>query len=583
MCGIFLSISRHGYISPSSELKDLLAHRGPDSQNELRHKHCSSDERDEGVYLTCMGSVLSLRGSQVVEQPIQQTSPDGELSFLCWNGEAWSFAGQNLKVNDSEHVFSALSHAISAAHGVAAADPGTALVEALSAYTGPYAFVFYDETSRRIHFGRDFLGRRSLMWRTDEVGSLLISSVTDSSGEWRELDSDGIYSVDLTMHATFQLCKALYGTASDHCGKSPFLQGPCRLVLQEDPSVNDAELLTRPDTLSSSVHTLHQLLLQALFPRLLTIPQRLNPVNGTKAVQDACVAVLFSGGVDCSVLARLSSDVLDASVPIDLLNVAFENPRAHATAIKMQESPYKLCPDRITAHSSLSALRLACPDRLWRLVTIDIPYTEFLEHRSNVIRLMRPHDTEMDLSIAAALYFAARGTGTLENGSTYCTSARVLLSGLGADELFAGYTRHATAFTRGGLRGLHDELALDISRLGQRNLGRDDRVTSHWAKEVRYPFLDEQLVRWALSAPLRDKCGFGVPPVVDEDGKTIDPAKMVLRRLALSLGLRHVAHEKKRAVSLCPLLNCALSDADRYNSERVLRKWRCARQKAQRR
>jgi asparagine synthetase B (glutamine-hydrolysing) len=55
----------------------------------------------------------------------------------------------------------------------------------------------------------------------------------------------------------------------------------------------------------------------------------------------------------------------------------------------------------------------------------------------------------MDLSIACALYFAARGHGQASTNAnqipiTYTTQARVLLSGLGADELFGGYTRHAT-------------------------------------------------------------------------------------------------------------------------------------------
>ena len=160
---------------------------------------------------------------------------------------------------------------------------------------------------------------------------------------------------------------------------------------------------------------------------------------------------------------------------------------------------------------------------------------------------MHPHNTEMDLSISYALYFAARGAGTY-NDVPYTNPTRVLLSGLGADELFGGYTRHATAFSRHGFPGLLDELSLDISRLGQRNLGRDDRVISHWAKEVRYPYLDESLVRWALERPIWDKCGFGQDPDADE-GVIIEPGKKVLRLLALKLGMKGVATEKKRAVS----------------------------------
>jgi asparagine synthetase B (glutamine-hydrolysing) len=191
-------------------------------------------------------------------------------------------------------------------------------------------------------------------------------------------------------------------------------------------------------------------------------------------------------------------------------------------------------------------------------VAINVPYTEFTEHQEKVITLMHPHNTEMDLSIASALYFAARGTGMMcsdgrDDSRPYTTNARVLLSGLGADELFAGYTRHATAYNRHGVQGLLDELNLDIGRLGKRNLGRDDRVITNWGKEARFPFLDEKLVAWALTAPVSDKCDFGAA-VHGDNGPSaeLEPCKKVLRCLAWRLGMSKVASEKKRAARTPP-------------------------------
>ena len=277
------------------------------------------------------------------------------------------------------------------------------------------------------------------------------------------------------------------------------------------------------------------------------------------------VAVLFSGGLDCTLLARLMHDVLPLDCDVDLLNVAFENPRVVKAARPLSpqsssplESAYSLCPDRLTGLSSHSELVRVCPGRTWRFVSIDISYSETLADRSRIAALMHPHNTEMDLSIACALYFAARGSGTVRNPvgnsvNPYTTPARVLVSGLGADELFAGYTRHATAFHRMGLQGLVDELELDFNRLGKRNLGRDDRVISNWGREARYPYLDEDLVCWVLQLPVWEKCGFGQMPLAeveadDRECLDLEPSKKLLRLLAWKLGMKVVAREKKRAI-----------------------------------
>lgn len=343
------------------------------------------------------------------------------------------------------------------------------------------------------------------------------------------------------------------------------------------------------DLCSPCVDELEQWLDKSLRLRVLNIPDP--PHQGTPA--EVKLAVLFSGGLDCTVLARMAHDILSLDQPIDLLNVAFENPRvvlaskqlpkvskkpkkqqkAKDLAAAIQEaslrdesrstapsspmeelSPYESCPDRMTGRSAVAELRKVCPGRTWRFVAVNVPYTEFVEHKPTVVSLVYPHNTEMDLSIAAALYFASRGCGLASTTATtpqtetkYSTSARVLLSGLGADELFAGYTRHGTAFSRHGFKGLIEELDLDVSRLGKRNLGRDDRAISNWSREVRFPFLDEDVVRWALKAPVWQKCGFGTTDEGETSG--LDAEKKALRLLAWKLGMNSVANEKKRAVS----------------------------------
>lgn len=307
---------------------------------------------------------------------------------------------------------------------------------------------------------------------------------------------------------------------------------------------------------SPFVKQLESQLRQSLELRIQNIPEPPSYIAG----QSAKTAVLFSGGLDCTLLARLSHEILPTNEPIDLLNVAFENPRVAAAAKLNKNAPpsplsiYENCPDRITGRSAHAELTKTCPGRTWRFVAIDIPYSECLAHRDQVKRLMRPHNTEMDMSIACALYFASRAKGTATTDAQahqtvdgeYTSTSRVLLSGLGADELFAGYGRHGVAFNRGGFESLIAEIDLDVSRLGSRNLGRDDRVLSHWGRETRFPFLDEEFVAWVVRAPVWEKCGFGLP--VCEATAGIDSEKLALRLVAIRLGMERVAREKKRAI-----------------------------------
>ena len=62
-----------------------------------------------------------------------------------------------------------------------------------------------------------------------------------------------------------------------------------------------------------------------------------------------------------------------------------------------------------------------------------------------------------------ALYFAARGVGNVRRSATaepelYTSPARVLLNGLGSDELLGGYGRHRTAYSTGGWKAVIDEV-----------------------------------------------------------------------------------------------------------------------------
>lgn len=66
-------------------------------------------------------------------------------------------------------------------------------------------------------------------------------------------------------------------------------------------------------------------------------------------------------------------------------------------------------------------------------------------------------------SLALALYFASSGKGLVRDHSNadpvqYTSPARVLLNGLGSDELLGGYGRHRTAYVTGGWESVIEEV-----------------------------------------------------------------------------------------------------------------------------
>lgn len=75
------------------------------------------------------------------------------------------------------------------------------------------------------------------------------------------------------------------------------------------------------------------------------------------------------------------------------------------------------------------------------------------------------------------------------------------LLGIGADELFGGYTKHRKAFAAGGWRALGRELCSTISQIGERNLGRDNRVVADHGRQPRTPYLDEHFVAFVNLLP----------------------------------------------------------------------------------
>lgn len=207
MCGIFCSLSHTERVLPDQDVLDLLQRRGPDCTANLQHTFHRGNNSDPSVkdqtagpdvHLTFTSTVLSLRGSTTVNQPKQDET---KSHVLCWNGEAWAMNGAPTQGNDTVAVFDLLVRAVTESReaGQSSSDAALTVARHMSSIAGPYAFVFYDEIAGRLYLGRDFLGRRSLLWKSTPGGDLAISSVTSGSNDdrWSEIEADGVYCIDL--------------------------------------------------------------------------------------------------------------------------------------------------------------------------------------------------------------------------------------------------------------------------------------------------------------------------------------------------------------------------------------------------
>lgn len=113
----------------------------------------------------------------------------------------------------------------------------------------------------------------------------------------------------------------------------------------------------------------------------------------------------------------------------------------------------------------------------------------------------------------------------------------VVFSGLGSEELFAGYERHRAA----GLERLNEACLEGLLSMHERDLYRDYVVAAAQGLELRLPFLDRRLVTFALGLPAAWKLHCDI----DSSGVV---SKYILRLVAASVGVNEaVALRRKRA------------------------------------
>jgi len=238
------------------------------------------------------------------------------------------------------------------------------------------------------------------------------------------------------------------------------------------------------------------------------------------------VALAFSGGLDSSVLAAL---LKSEGVKVQLVTVGFDGEEEVRSAVDAAET-------------------LGLPIHVKK-----VPEADVEEVLPRVLWLVE-EPSPLAVSIGVSFYWVAEAASK--------AGLRILFAGQGSDELFGGYHRYLDVYRFLGAEGVWDALYRDVKSSYERNFERDEKVCSFHHVELRLPFADWNLVKFALSLPTSLKISSPHDPL----------RKKVLRKVAEEIGLPpEIYGRRKRAIQYATGIDKVLRRIAKRRRRKTLR------------
>ncbi|RLE44417.1 diphthine--ammonia ligase [Candidatus Woesearchaeota archaeon] len=237
-----------------------------------------------------------------------------------------------------------------------------------------------------------------------------------------------------------------------------------------------------------------------------------------KRVPDEKFGLLFSGGIDSTVIAK---ELLDMGYSFQCYCAYFKH-----RSLKTPE-------DLIFAKKAAEELELKL-----KIIPLNLSQVEnALRHTVSLIE-----DTDVTKNAVGLTFYAACKKAKADG-------CKVIFSGLGSEEIFAGYMRHKKAKSA----DINIECLSGLINIYERDLYRDNVISAYHNLELRLPFLDQELVRFALRIPGKLKLKNGIE-------------KYILRKAYQDILPDFVVWRKKKAAQYGSLFLKAIKKlAKKYN------------------